>query len=369
MKIASFNVENLFNRARALNMETWAEGKPILEAHAKLNQLLQNPVYSQSDKTKMLALIDELGLTKSDTGRFVILRQNHGRLLTRHSDGTITIEAGGREDWIGWVELRKEPVNDRAIMNTGRVIRDVNADILAVIEAEDRTALSEFSKQVLTAVSGEPYRHVMLIDGNDERGIDVGLLTRDGFEIDLMRSHVDDVLNGSRIFSRDCPEFHLKTPTGESLWVLVNHFKSKGFGTASASNARRKEQATRVAEIYNALRGEGAENVVIVGDLNDTPSSGPLSPLLTGTDIKDVSEHDTFDDAGFPGTYGGATASNKIDYILLSPALFGKVTAGGVFRKGAWPGKRPKKWEVYPELEKEIHAASDHMAIWAQIEL
>jgi hypothetical protein len=31
----------------------------------------------------------------------------------------------------------------------------------------------------------------------------------------------------------------------------------------------------------------------------------------------------------------------------LSPALFDRVTSAGLFRKGAWPGSRPKRWEVY----------------------
>ena len=30
MRIATYNVENLFTRAKALNLDTWAEGKSIL---------------------------------------------------------------------------------------------------------------------------------------------------------------------------------------------------------------------------------------------------------------------------------------------------------------------------------------------------
>src|SRR3546814_9536500 len=53
-------------------------------------------------------------------------------------------------------------------------------------------------------VGGRPYDHVMLIDGNDERGIDVGLLTRAAYPIDAMPSHVDDRdTKGNRIFIRD----------------------------------------------------------------------------------------------------------------------------------------------------------------------
>lgn len=30
-RIASFNVENLFDRPKAMNLGNWAEGKPVLE--------------------------------------------------------------------------------------------------------------------------------------------------------------------------------------------------------------------------------------------------------------------------------------------------------------------------------------------------
>ena len=46
MRIATYNVENLFLRARALNLDTWAEGRPILEKFAELNSLIEEPSYT-----------------------------------------------------------------------------------------------------------------------------------------------------------------------------------------------------------------------------------------------------------------------------------------------------------------------------------
>ena len=60
--------------------------------------------------------------------------------------------------------------------------------------------------------------------------------------------------------------------------------------------------------------------VAVLGDFNDTPDSDPLAPLLAGTDLRDIATHATFNDGGRPGTFGNCTASQKIDYILLSPA-------------------------------------------------
>ena len=81
----------------------------------------------------------------------------------------IVIAASGRDDWIGWLELKREAVSAIATRNTARVIGDLDADVLAVIEAEDRPALVRFNKDVFGAQqAAKPtkaeqwkYRHVM----------------------------------------------------------------------------------------------------------------------------------------------------------------------------------------------------------------
>lgn len=370
MRLATYNVENLFDRPRVMNLESWDQGRDILGWFSELSQLLGEELYSAAMKSRMEALLVDLGLEKVDESKYVILRRNRGKLLQRPKTGGVKITAEGRVEWAGSLELKEEPVDEIAMQNTARVIRDVDADVLAVIEAEHRHGLIEFNQAILKAIGGEPYRHIMLIDGNDTRGIDVGLATKAGFPIIQVCSHVDDLLpNGEGVFSRDCPEFWTMTQSGNQLVVLVNHLKSKGYGTPEKSNARRKAQAERVAEIYLSLVQKGVEYIAVVGDLNDTPGSDPLSPLIAGTDLQDISRHEAFDDGGYPGTYGGCGESNKIDYILLSPKLFESVTSCGVERRGMWPGVRPKKWESYPELEKDYQAASDHAALWVDVSI
>ena len=370
MRLASYNVENLFSRAKAMNLGNWAEGKPILDKFAKLNAMLGEHVYSAAMKRRMVDLLAELGLKKSDTGPFVMLRQNRGDLVKRPKAGGLEIVAEGRADWVGSLELIPAPVDEEAMRNTARVMIELQADVVAVVEAENRPALASFNADIVGSLGGTPFAHVMLIDGNDARGIDVGLLTGEDVPIGNMRSHVDDrSADGQLVFSRDCPEFEVSLPSGKRLLVLVNHLKSKGYGTPATSDARRRLQAERIKAIYEDLVARGEKHVAIVGDFNDTPGSAALAPLLVHTDLKDAFGHPAFDDGGYPGTYGSCTASNKIDYLLLSPALFAKVKAGGVLRKGMWPGVRPRRWEVYEELEKPQNAGSDHAAVWVDIDL
>lgn len=368
MRIASYNLENLFCRVAAMNQENWPAGKPILTVYAQLNARLQKAVYSNQDKKAILTNLDELGLKNSDDSKFAVLRQNRGHLLTRARNKPVEVSASGRDAWIGWVELKTEAVDEIATRMTAKVIQDVNADVLAVIEAEDRIALKRFNDQLLKPISAT-YDCIMLIDGNDERGIDVGLLTKSQINISNIVSHVDDSVDGNRIFSRDCPEYTVRVGD-HNLLVLINHFKSKGYGAADSSNAQRKTQAQRVREIYQQRRSEGINFIAIVGDFNDTPDSDPLSPLLgNGSDLQDITQHAKFMSDGRPGTFGNGTKANKIDYILLSPKLFSRVTAGGIWRKGVWGGKNGDLFPHYDEMETAQNAASDHAAIWADINL
>ena len=319
-------------------------------------------------------------MLKTDVGQFTRIRKVRGQLISRPRKKSQKpyIKAGGRADWVGWCELIKDTVNEIAIQNLARMIRDINADVLALIEVESRPVLVQFNEMMAHYFGTKSdYRHIMVIDGNDDRGIDVGLATQEGYPIGLMRSHVDDVRsNRYPIFSRDCPEYYVTLPSGEQVVFLPNHFKSKYGGNDKASRQKRFSQATAVADYYQRLVDEGFENVVVLGDLNDTPDSSELAPLIGQTSLADVSEHPKFTDIEFRskskknrgiGTHGLGNDRDKIDYILLSPSLYDKVTNGGIFRKGVWPGVRPARWKKYPELTAKQHAASDHHMLWVDI--
>ena len=371
MRIASFNVENMFLRAKALNQETWAEGRPALEKYAKVNALLNNVTYSPADKTKIANLLTELKLDKSDEGSgFVRLRQNRGSLLKRTAAG-IDIVAQGRAAWGGWVELKLEPVSELSAQHIARVIEIVNPDILGVVEVENRPALREFNT-VIDAIGADTYSAVMVIDGNDDRGIDVGIMARRPWEITEIRSHVDDEDEKGVVFSRDCPVFTLGTNGGKRIVVLVNHLKSKGYASVGETpDVKRERQAKRVATIYRSLRQSGEKNIAIVGDLNDFREAAPIKPLFTNTGLKDISDHPLFDSGGLDGTYGRQGVKEKFDYVMLSPDLFSKVTGGGVCRLGVWGKNKnpPTKWQIFGTLTRPEDAASDHAAIYADVAL
>ncbi|MBX9963914.1 MAG: endonuclease/exonuclease/phosphatase family protein [Burkholderiales bacterium] len=381
LRIASFNVENLFARPKAFRSTDLTVGKPVLDAYRSVNQIFKKSTYTDADKAKIVELLVTLDIyfvngngavrrRNSLDPRWAWLRKNRGSFDREPQDATKSIEiiANGRDDWIGWVELAKEPTDETGTRMTARVIEDVGADILAVVEAEDRPSLVRFNEELLQ----NRYGHVMLIDGNDDRGIDVAIMTRAGFGIETIRSNVDATDDHGTIFSRDCPQYEIRTPAGNEVHVLVNHFKSQSGGGGD----KRQRQASRVREIVDGLVQRG-KHVVVLGDLNEGPpaegSQAPnLAPLFDNdSPLVDCYSLGGFDDGGKPGTYDSCGLRNRLDYILISKNLQPSFKRGGLFRKGLWGSRvnRPTAWETYEEMTDSSEQASDHAAVFLDLDI
>lgn len=361
MIVATFNVENLFERPRAMNLPTWTAGQPTLDAAGELNALINKPVYTAPDKRRMLHLLRKHRLLATRPSNPLLdLRKVRGKLFELSPKPRIV--ANGRDSWVGWIELKTEQLADDAITNTARVIAEVKPDILVLVEVESRPAVQHFHDKVLLPLLKDPYPYNMVIDGNDERGIDVGILSR--YPIKRMRSHIADAKGAARIFSRDCPEYYVELPSGRELLLLPNHFASKG---SDFSGKRRRVQSAAVRTIYESLRNR-YPYAIVAGDFNDYPQSGSLDALLSKTNLRDAMSLKQYRGA-FPGTYQHASAKEKIDYLLLSPALRSKVQAVDVCRKGFYA---PRKWEAFENINaanKDRFQASDHHCLWAEIQV
>ena len=106
----------------------------------------------------------------------------------------------------------------------------------------------------------------------------------------------------------------------------------------------------------------------MLGDLNGKPGTAPLDPLLgPASGLIDIMQHAAFTGDGRPGTFGNGNAGDKLDYILLSPALAALVTGGGIERHGVWGGVNGTLFPHLPEITKPGEAASDHAALFADI--
>ncbi|MGW1379241.1 endonuclease/exonuclease/phosphatase family protein [Streptomyces sp. NPDC002446] len=365
IRIATFNCENLFRRPIVFDSENDPIRNAVLEDFRKLVEILDHPTYTDDDKTDIIELLKKhsVDVSQDISTQTILVNEPRGRARLLKGEGRnieVRPEVKGRPSWVGWAELAKNDLSWAAVKNTARVIAALKADILLTVEVEDRLTLHRFNKQVLAGLAGqfdmEPYPFNMLIDGNDIRGIDVGLFSR--LPITSVRSHIFDKKDSRDIFSRDCPEFEIDLD-GEPLWLLGNHFKSKRGGGGAD---KRKLQGERVSQLYQAAL-ERSAHVVVAGDLNDTPGSPPLR-FLEDTTLKDAMTHPSYPDQGPLGTHGKCTAEDKIDYLMLSPELFAKVDKVELEVRGIFEFGTP-----FEDVTGPDNQASDHAAIVAELDL
>jgi endonuclease/exonuclease/phosphatase family metal-dependent hydrolase len=345
IRVGTFNCENLFSRSRILDFDATpaqaAKATAGLKAAGQLKAILNKKRFTAADKAKIPALI------KQGKGFFTV-EEDRGKLFKGNK-----VVANGVDDFVGHIRLLTQDASSVATKNTAKVINALSADVLCVVEIEKRELLCKFNAQTLGA---KRFTHHMLIDGNDERGIDVGLLSNIAFR--YIRTHVDDKDGNSLIFSRDCAEYELVLDDGRSLWLLCNHFKSKGFGTQAANDARRLKQATRVAQILGEQFNLSQGLVIVAGDLNDTPTSAPLASLLGVPNLHNII--DTLPAADrFTDVFG--TQKSQIDYLLVSTPLKNALQSVTIERRGMFtvPGH-------FPSVDNEAHAASDHAPVVAE---
>ncbi len=165
------------------------------------------------------------------------------------------------------------PKSRAELQRLARQIDRLDTDILGVAEVENREVLES-----LNLYLERPFAHIELIEGNDFRGIDVGILSR--FPIIAATSHRQMPLEGEHRFARDFPVFRLQLAAGRSLDVGVVHLKSKR-GKAAESDAWRRAEALAIAEIVARRRKLEPElPLLVMGDFNDRRDAATLAPIF-----------------------------------------------------------------------------------------
>jgi predicted extracellular nuclease len=347
-RIASFNVENLFRRAKVFTLKNPAEGDRILGIIGKLQTELCRDIY---EKATILQLYEEVK-------DYISIRVDRGKFWQGRSFNAIS--ANGRKDWDGSIEFKDAAFSRAARENTARVIKEVNASLMCLIEVENKPALNAFNSNLLDC----KYPCNMVIDAMDPRGIDVGLFSISA--LGNICTHMYDESNGSRIFSRDCLEVEVLLSGGRSLYILCNHFKSKGYGIAETSDAKRKLQAQRVAEIIGAKYRLDRDMVVVAGDFNDTRNSDALKSLIEIEGLKDVLEMQFPDNPEKRWTYH-YKKTQQIDFIFISQSLQQFFIRAGVLRNGIYNLAKFTHGveQSFDTVTSPANQASDHGAVWA----
>jgi len=231
----------------------------------------------------------------------------------------------------------------------GAVISALDPDIAVLAEVENTPVLEDLDATEL----GGAYSGVALVDGNDPRGIDVGVLSK--VALGDVVSHKDETFTLAGTggppyqYSRDCLEVHLVF-NGRPIVLLAVHFKAK---TPPDDPDKRLAEAQHTRAIADALAvKDPGTAIVILGDYNDVPGS-PAYLAIAGA------QADTYVDAADSApeadrwTFDFNGKLELVDHQMQNPLLYERLDAMSV---------------VIPH-GGDVDAASDHAPMMATYEV
>lgn len=211
----------------------------------------------------------------------------------------------------GWQALTHSQVKLKPLQklkSIQSIINDQDPDIIIVCEVGGKESLENFNRLFLN----NRYR-AELIEGNSDRGIDVGYLIKNSLNLQfLLISHKERPLNflydhekdgpkKSHYFSRDVAElriFESDLSHSPLAIILGVHLKSKldRDGVDPDGRHRRAAEVKTLMDIYKEVRKETLEKIPIIisGDFNGIANShrmeAEFQPIYNDTQLKDVME-------------------------------------------------------------------------------
>ncbi len=375
MKIAAYNIQNLFFRHKSLKHLT--PSMNFINWLKEMDELMNKSSKSRCDQDRLRELSFLVGFENIVREGYAVMRRRGGNFFIRGVRFSKEMHAGPSNKWNGWIEIENHPIPSIKTENKARVIAALNPDVLVLQEVEGNEALRQFNTTILPQFHCRPYKNQLLIPGNEERGQELGLLARSGFFIGNVRSHhTARDADHHLLFERNVLEYEILAPSGEKITIISAHFTDAG-PNKEILDQKRERQSLYVALIYKELLFSDQQNVIICGTLNAVSYCYSLSALLRETDLKEISRHSKFNvvvdqgrDAGYHslGAYGKGINLKQRDYMLVSPALFKRIKAAGLNRKGVWP-QRKSQWPVYPQVRSSNDAASEHPALWVDLDI
>jgi endonuclease/exonuclease/phosphatase family metal-dependent hydrolase len=245
----------------------------------------------------------------------------------------------------------KDPIDRERIVER---IKRIDLDVLAVQEVEDIDTLRSFAANELAGM----YPYQVLVEGNDPRFIDLGLLSKLPVgAITSWRYAVHEEEPAQTVFGRDLLEVEIlnQSRSRRLFTVFNNHLKSHyvpwyedPVEGAEKANTRRRQQAETVAMVVEA-RTRPDSSYIVLGDMNDPPNSqyldglvnapglGLVNALREPSETRPAKPDDPppasrawthrFKPSGQPAQY------ELYDQIWLSPSLAEKQTAAWIDRR------------------------------------
>ncbi len=372
MKIATFNIQNIFMRSEVLIFQDYGINRSSLTE--ELDQLLRQKERTPAHYDKMRLIASRLDLAQEIN---YIPRTN--LIYSSHLNRQFSNKTLPDKSTINWKDaygFSRRAIGIEAIENKARVIKEVNADILVLQEVESRMALLQFNDQYLQNISGEKYTNITYMPGNDSFGRGLGLLLKKGYEVESLRTYANINLNTSRkLFEKDFQEYRVMKPNGNRIIIFNAHFDEINIEDCDSKKIIKKQSKVTHNIFKNILLNE-TENVFLMGSLNAPRYSSSLANLLHDEEIKQVVKHSKFNvdfdrgiDAAYYslGAFGKGVNLKQKDHILTSLSSYNRINSCGLNRKGVWPQKK-SQWRTYKTIQNKNQSASKHPILWVIVD-
>jgi endonuclease/exonuclease/phosphatase family metal-dependent hydrolase len=276
----------------------------------------------------------------------------------------------------GWIveEQHFEELGSEDKKITGAAVKELDADVIAMQEVESVDTLKHFRTDYLGGFRS--YEYVDGIDGNDQRLIDVMVLSK--LPIVHVRSYQhlrDPDVKGKELFSRDCLEVVVEVEPGTNLTLFVNHLKSM-IRTREETRPKRERQAAGVKRIVEERFGAdaGKESFVVLGDFNDylekdDEGESGIAELVGWDQVENVIQRRPAADR-WTHFYAGGNDYKQLDYMLLSKSL-AEANPGlpEIMRKGMPTRAVTYDGPRFDGVGKDKPKASDHCPVVMEIEV
>ena len=235
------------------------------------------------------------------------------------------------------------------------VVKEINPDILGIVEMGDEKTLDEFRARLKAA--GLDYPHKEWVRGTDAAR-HVALLSRFPIVARNSRDEVPFELNGKQMrVGRGILDVTVKLADNFSLHLVGAHLKSRREVPDLDQVAMRAKEAWYLREhLDKILQANPEEKLLLFGDMNDTKNEYPIKELLGSTRdplrMKDLFLTDYY---GYRWTHYWSSADiySRIDYLMVSQAL--------------WPDINMDKSGI--SSSRIWYKASDHRAIFTTIKV
>lgn len=375
MKIALFNIQNIFHRHISLmerynvdNKVGWIE---------EFETLLTQPNRTHRDYDRMRILSYFLGFDDVGKTPYFTMKNTLGQLWLKKGVDAEIPKASHLTNWEGWAKIDSKPIDEVAILNKAKVIKEVDPDILILLEIEDRASLVQFNRHFLSSKENSPYTETVFLETNDSYNRGIGLLAKEDFNLESIRTHVNDLGDqGDPIFDMDLQEYRFRTNSGPSLDILCSHFTNNNYEPDFFVD-RQKKQSEYIAKLFAKKQIDASTHSVFMGTLNAPAYSNAITAITKNISLSDITKHPSFTvdldkgkDAGYYrlGAYRMGVNIKQRDYLMLSNGLFSTIENCGLVRKGMWYKKQPQ-WNIFGSIKNEGHAASEHPLLWCRLNI